>query len=150
MGRWDLPTQVKRKNYPRRGIIDMQEAVEQQAPLGLAYADAVYAGDANFNIYEYNKFCNLMAAAFVSFSPQGRSRAIEAIPYTTFMTYYESGEMPSSTHFKTSFKYGRQVITVGSPLVKMIVDKFISILRPAAVAYRLSIGIRPKRTGNTS
>lgn len=128
----------------------MQEAVQEQASLGFAYADSVEAGDANFNIYEYNKFSNLMAAAFVSFSPQGRSRAIETMPFTTFMTYYESGEMPSSMAFKTSFKYGRQVITIGSPLVKMIVDKYVTILRPAAVAYRLSIGIRPKRIGNTS
>ena len=70
------------------------------------------------------------------------------MPYTAFMKYYEAGEMPSSRHFKTSFAYGRQVITIGGALVKVLVDKFIKILRPAAVAFRLSNGIRQKRTGS--
>jgi hypothetical protein len=148
MGRWDLPTQVKAGNYPREGIVQMQDAVEKQAPWGIAYADAIKAGNAEFTVGEYNKFSSLLAAALVSFAPQGRSRAIETMPYNTFMKYYEAGEMPSSRNFKTSFIYGRQVITIGGTLVKVLVDKFINILRPAAVAFRLSNGIRQKRTGN--
>jgi hypothetical protein len=146
-GRWDLPTQVSRGNYPRHGIVQMQHAVEQQASSGIAYADAVKDGNANFTVYEYNKYSSLLAAALVSFSPQGRSRAIESMPFSTFMKFYEAGEMPSSTNFKTSWVYGRQVITIGGPLVKLLVDKYVQILRPAAVTYRLSIGIHPKRTG---
>lgn len=147
MGRWDLPTQVKSKNYPSDGIIQMQEAVEQMAPSAIAYADAVHDGTADFTVGDSNKYHSLLAAALMSFGPQGRSRALQMMPYATFMKFYEAGEMPSSTNFKTSSVYGRQVITIGDPLVKKLIDKYIMIIRPAVVAFRLSKGIKQKKTG---
>ena len=147
MGRWDLPTQVKNRNYPKDGIVELQEAVEKQASLAIAYADALRAGTAEFSVVEYNKYLSCLASGLVTFAPQGRSGAIEKMSFEDFMRCYNNGEMPSSTNFKTSGVYGRQVITIAGPLMEMLVYKFIHIVRPLAVIFRQSIGIRPSKKG---
>ena len=73
MDRCDPPIQRERGNYPRDGIRQLQEAIDQQSSIGISYAEALQAGNDVFKVCEYNRYRGLLAAAIMSFAPQGRS-----------------------------------------------------------------------------
>ena len=145
-GTYDLPTQVMKGTYPKDGLITMHAAIEKHGPAMLQYAKDVQSGRKDFKPAEYNRYLAYMVSALYCW-PQGRSRAIERLTYKEFMKAFTNGEMPTSRHFKTSWGYGRQVVTVTGDLLTNVLRLYINILRKKCEEYRESFPIRSYRKG---
>ena len=145
-GTYDLPTQISKGTYPKEGLLTMHRAIDKHGPSMIQYARDVQSGKQQFKPSQYNKYLAFLVSAMYCW-PQGRSRAIERITYTQFMKAFTNGEMPTSRHFKTSWGYGRQVVTVSGEILTTVLRLYITILRKHCQIYRESKQISPYGRG---
>jgi hypothetical protein len=125
----------------------MHKAIEKHGPAMIQYARDVQSGKQQFRPRDYNKYLAFLVSALYCW-PQGRSRAIERITYKEFMNAFTNGEMPTSRHFKTSWGYGRQVVTVSGEILTTVLRLYVTILRKQCQTYRESLGIHSYRRGS--
>ena len=137
---------VKDGTYPARGLPQIIKAIRACYNEYLQWADDLKTGKVEFSWQMNNLYCGCLYASIFAYGAQGRTKAVEQLDYNEFEVCWKLNKPIASTKFKTSKKYGLQIITIPEGVGKRLMKSYYEIVRPLARECLIQGDIRlPKR-----
>jgi hypothetical protein len=138
---------VKDGTYPEQGLPQVIRAIRACYKEYLEWADDLKTEKVQFSWRMNNLYCGCLYASIFAYGAQGRTKAVEELDYNEFEECWKLNKPIASTKFKTSKKYGVQIITIPEGVGKRLMKSYYEIVRPLARNYLITKQIRLPKKG---
>lgn len=138
---------VKDGTYPEQGLPQVIRAIRACYKEYLEWADDLKTEKVQFSWRMNNLYCGCLYASIFAYGAQGRTKAVEELDYNEFEECWKLNKPIASTKFKTSKKYGVQIITIPEGVGKLLMKSYYEIVRPLARNYLITKQIRLPKKG---